>query len=1105
MKKTLLLLLLCVFLPFGETKEIEELPNEVYADDFAKDLKEVLKTLRQKIEDAGIAGTTGETGAVKVTAESGEGLSANIVNSIANLRREIESLKTAGTDNEDVRKNETRSSNNETQITNNRTQINNLNTRVDDNSKQIENISTELGQDITGIESTLGIQLENLESDIVRDLGGLENKVENNENNIDEVNRRIGRNEHSTYMNVLDISNIKGFLDLYSADQKNINDGLNSRLFKVETETNKQKLALFNMYDLMNISDHVETVLCTSSGTYASSLGYGSASSGYCSTAIGLYCTSTGEQSSAFGNGCTASGDYSNAFGGNNTASGNYSNAFGGNDVASGEYANTFGLNNTASGVYSNAFGVNNTASGAGSFAIGNSAEASDVCAVAIGQNATASGNLSCALGYEATASSYSATAIGRAALAKQNYTLAMGNGASCYAVNSAYLSVTSSANATGNTTPYSFIIDGSGVGSDLFARVGIDTVGSNQPAVELHVSDGDLGEDNGENYAGLNGSELYIEDNGDSGITIGTPEGNTGTIHFTDASGNKGSIGYNHAATNKSLDLTSGGYTIKFTTNGYLGINTTPLYNLHVNGTARFEGDTTCGGNLIMKEGKKIYLDGGDNTFIEEAADVITFQTGGQINGRIDGDGIAVQQTDKIILDGTTKDSYITEESLNNVKVYVAGTERGNFTTGGLQVNGGVDTGHGFNELYAMNQDVETADDVTFNSLALTEGCTVGAKLCIGNSSLYEVSSNTLGLYGGSKQGIRIGGTQTIFNYPQNDMNMRFAGDTETALLFTDAHKNQINIYGTNPSYGLDVSTNMRVVDNAIFDSNVGIGTVNPLRRFDVVGAHPQIMLANNETDDTAKYSAIISRQYDSGTESEGFCMLGAYGGSSTNELFLGGYFSEANAVTKIGFYTAANTTTRTGTERMTINSSGNVGIGDTNPSHALDVTGTAHITGKLTLDSGSDPMYTHHTSETRQSIIDRVAIEVPPSKLNGCVQFFNGNTGMMELYMPSTGEFKDYAGNLLEKITPVEPTYEYETKYYYNKFVNKVMPMELEKQDNTWQIKDSYVLNEDTGEFWEVEKSTTTGGVTSWKQVVDKNIAVEKIKEKEPTVIDR
>ena len=88
-------------------------------------------------------------------------------------------------------------------------------------------------------------------------------------------------------------------------------------------------------------------------------------------------------------------------------------------------------------------------------------------------------------------------------------------------------------------------------------------------------------------------------------------------------------------------------------------------------------------------------------------------------------------------------------------------------------------------------------------------------------------------------------------------------------------------------------------------------------------------LKLSNNETDDTNKEGHLLARQYDSGTETEGFQILQYFANSSGNRIDLGGASSQHNAATEINFYTAANTTTRTGTSRVTIDSSGNVGLG--------------------------------------------------------------------------------------------------------------------------------------------------------------------------------
>ena len=107
-----------------------------------------------------------------------------------------------------------------------------------------------------------------------------------------------------------------------------------------------------------------------------------------------------------------------------------------------------------------------------------------------------------------------------------------------------------------------------------------------------------------------------------------------------------------------------------------------------------------------------------------------------------------------------------------------------------------------------------------------------------------------------------------------------------------------------------------------------VGIGTESPLQSIDAVG---KVIIADNKSDDTAKVFGILGHQYDSGTETEGYGLVMGYSTSSMNRVQIGGGNSDHNAATLIKFFTGANTTTRTGTEKMAIDSSGNVNIGGT------------------------------------------------------------------------------------------------------------------------------------------------------------------------------
>ena len=108
----------------------------------------------------------------------------------------------------------------------------------------------------------------------------------------------------------------------------------------------------------------------------------------------------------------------------------------------------------------------------------------------------------------------------------------------------------------------------------------------------------------------------------------------------------------------------------------------------------------------------------------------------------------------------------------------------------------------------------------------------------------------------------------------------------------------------------------------------NVGIGVVTPLETLHV---DTSIRISDNETANTNKSSYITASQYNSGAETEGFIAMRTYAPTGVNAVRLGGGHSSWNTATEITFYTAADATTREGTERMRIDSAGNVGIGVT------------------------------------------------------------------------------------------------------------------------------------------------------------------------------
>jgi len=146
------------------------------------------------------------------------------------------------------------------------------------------------------------------------------------------------------------------------------------------------------------------------------------------------------------------------------------------------------------------------------------------------------------------------------------------------------------------------------------------------------------------------------------------------------------------------------------------------------------------------------------------------------------------------------------------------------------------------------------------------------------------------------------------------------------------------INEAGADVDFRIESDTNANAffVDGAT--GNVGVGTSSPNGKLNIVGSyHQQLILQNTTADSAVKGATFNGAHY---TNSEEPLLLGAtYSNSTENVCYYGGGWSAANTATSLQFYTAANNTTTTGTERMRITSSGNVGIGTSSPSSKVSI----------------------------------------------------------------------------------------------------------------------------------------------------------------------
>lgn len=136
--------------------------------------------------------------------------------------------------------------------------------------------------------------------------------------------------------------------------------------------------------------------------------------------------------------------------------------------------------------------------------------------------------------------------------------------------------------------------------------------------------------------------------------------------------------------------------------------------------------------------------------------------------------------------------------------------------------------------------------------------------------------------------------------------------------------------------------------------NNRLGIGTASPLSLLDVASGlydnASAVMIgadigAGTRTDATRKFAVISSPHYLSAEQR----VLGMTFDNqvSANVINIGGQAgTNQNAATEIRFWTAANNATLDGTQRMTLDSSGNVGIGTASPSQALHVVGNVQLT---------------------------------------------------------------------------------------------------------------------------------------------------------------
>ena len=190
-------------------------------------------------------------------------------------------------------------------------------------------------------------------------------------------------------------------------------------------------------------------------------------------------------------------------------------------------------------------------------------------------------------------------------------------------------------------------------------------------------------------------------------------------------------------------------------------------------------------------------------------------------------------------------------------------------------------------------------------------------------------------------------------------------------------------NEKGSNKLY-IDNSTTSTPLIYGEFDNNKMIINGN----LEVIGPdNGLVRLSNVTTDNTTKASRMVLRHY-SNAQSPVY-LFGAASTASDNFVAFGGgnpVSVPAVAATQIDLFTAPNTTTPTGTPRITIKSNGYVGIGTQAPSYPLQMAGGAYSNGGSWIN-GSSREYKENIEdpETEEAIETLKELESGEVQLQG------------------------------------------------------------------------------------------------------------------------
>ena len=214
------------------------------------------------------------------------------------------------------------------------------------------------------------------------------------------------------------------------------------------------------------------------------------------------------------------------------------------------------------------------------------------------------------------------------------------------------------------------------------------------------------------------------------------------------------------------------------------------------------------------------------------------------------------------------------------------------------------------------------------------------------------------------------------------------------------------LNETGSNRLY-IDNSNTATPLIYGEFDNN----KVTLNGNLEVIGPDNGIVrLSNTNANSTNKAARLVLKHYNNA--SLPVYLFGAVSTPSQNFVAFGGGNAMGNAATQLDFFTGPTTTTPTGTARMTITGSGNIGMGVTAPAHPLHMASGALVTAGGVWTNASSRDYKENIQSLSPADAALTLAKLNPVTYNYKVDKTQAHVGFIAEDVPELVATKDRKG---------------------------------------------------------------------------------------------